>query len=49
MHSQNCNHKVHETKQMFFSLRGIPLEPTKSYFTDKFNKLSYLVAKPTAY
>ena len=49
MHSQNCNQEVHETKQILFSLRSVPSEPTKSYFADNFNKLSYLVAKLTAY
>lgn len=34
---------------MHFSPMNVPLESTKSDFTDSFNKLSYLVAKPTAY
>lgn len=34
---------------MHFTFMSVPLEPTKLYFTDNFNKLSYLVAKPTAY
>ena len=34
---------------MHSSLMSVPLESTKSDFTDNFNKLSYLVAKPIAY
>lgn len=49
MHNQNHYYKVHATKQMQFSLTSIPLESTKSYFTEIFNKPSDLVAKPTAY
>ena len=30
-------------------LMSVTLESTKSDFTDNFNELSYLVAKPTAY
>lgn len=34
---------------MHVSLMSIPLESTESYFTDNFNKLSYVIAKPTAF